>query len=143
MIMQLQRKMFVILALPVAMTCLFMIQSFQKRPQWTAPLSADELKNPFANDTSATSTGKVLFTKNCAACHGPKGKGDGVAGIGLNPPPGNLASSKIQSQTDGAIYWKITEGNPPMASYKTTLSDEQRWQLVSYIRVLGTCSKKK
>lgn len=121
---------------------IFMV-SFQKRPQWTAPPSADAMKNPVAFDTAATSSGKILFTQHCVACHGIKGKGDGVAGIGLNPPPGNLASQKVQNQSDGAIYWKITEGNPPMASYKTTLTDEQRWQLVNYIRLLGTCIKKK
>jgi len=42
----------------------------------------------------------------------------------------------VQNQSDGAIYWKITNGNPPMASYKETLTEEQRWQLVNYIREL-------
>lgn len=132
-----------ILLLVIFFIGMSVIVSFQKRPQWTAPPSADELKNPYSGDTSATSAGKSLFAHHCIACHGPKGKGDGIAGIGLNPPPGNLASQKVQTQSDGAIFWKITEGNPPMASYKTTLTVDQRWQLVNYIRVLGTGSKKK
>lgn len=126
-----------------SLSVVFLSGSFQKRPQWTAPASADVMKNPFVGDASATAQGKKLFTQNCESCHGTKGKGDGVAGIALNPPPGNLVSQKVQSQTDGAIYWKITEGNPPMASYKTVLTDDQRWQLVNYIRELGTNSGKK
>lgn len=118
-------------------------QGFQKKPQWTAPASADEANNPFKNDAAATALGKNLFTQYCESCHGAKGKGDGIAGIALNPPPGNLVSQKVQAQTDGAIYWKITEGNPPMASYKTTLTNDQRWQLVNYIRELGSNNSKK
>lgn len=133
----------IFLASFIVICTLIISQSFQKRPQWTAPPSADAIINPYSGDTAATSSGKLLFIQHCVACHGTKGKGDGVAGIGLNPPPGNLASQKVQAQTDGAIFWKITEGNPPMASYKTILTINERWQLVNYIRALGTIGKKK
>ncbi len=104
--------------------------------EWVAPPSADELKNPFKGDEEATAKGKKLYLKLCAVCHGNKGKGDGVAGAALNPQPANFTKEKVKSQSDGALYWKITEGRPPMASYKETLTDEQRWQLVNYIREL-------
>lgn len=104
---------------------------------WEAPASADKLQNPYKGNNTATEEGKKLYNQLCSVCHGKKGKGDGLAGMNLNPRPANLTSSKVQSQTDGAIYWKITEGNPPMASYKQALTDQQRWQLVNYIRKLG------
>ena len=78
--------------------------------------------------------GKKLYNQMCAVCHGAKGKGDGVAGAALNPKPTNFTSASVQAQTDGAIFWKITEGRSPMASYKTILKEEQRWQLVNYLR---------
>ena len=68
-------------------------------------------------------------------CHGTKGAGNGVAGASLKPKPANFTLKEIQAQSDGAIFWKITEGRTPMAAYKM-LSDTQRWQLVSYIRTL-------
>jgi mono/diheme cytochrome c family protein len=104
---------------------------------WKAPPEADKLSNPLKGNTAATASGKKLYTQFCVICHGEKGKGDGIAGISLNPRPANHSSQKVQSQTDGAIFWKITTGRPPMASYTKTLTEIQRWQLVNYIRELG------
>lgn len=112
-----------------------------QQKKWEAPKGADTLKNPFCNNTVAAAKGKILFDKTCAICHGAKGKGDGVAGVSLNPRPQDLSSSLVQKQTDGAIYWKITTGRPPMASYKSTLTKEQQWQLVNYIRQLKSETK--
>ena len=104
---------------------------------WTAPASANSLKNPYAGNTTATAEGKTLYKQFCAICHGDKGKGDGLAGMSLKPRPANFTKTAVQSQTDGAIFWKMTEGRPPMASYKTVFTEQQRWQLVNYIRQLG------
>ena len=101
---------------------------------WVAPVSADELKNPFAGKPEATAEGKKLFKQYCSVCHGDNGKGDGPAGMALNPRPADYSTEKIQKQTDGALFWKITEGKSPMASYKNILTEEQRWKLVNYIR---------
>jgi mono/diheme cytochrome c family protein len=103
---------------------------------WVAPSSADDIANPFANNEDATKKGKKLYNQLCNICHGDKGKGDGMAGAALTPKPANFTSDKVQSQSDGAIYWKMTEGRAPMAAYKDILKEEQRWQLVNYIRTL-------
>lgn len=102
---------------------------------WAAPKSADALKNPSRENVEAIQAGKKLYVQYCSVCHGDKGKGDGIAGLSLKPKPANFTSSKIQQQSDGAIFWKLTEGKAPMAAYKLILTDEQRWQLVNYIRV--------
>jgi len=103
---------------------------------WKAPAEADKLKNPFEGDATATASGKKLYNQLCAICHGAKGKGDGMAGMALKPKPANFYDLDIQNQSDGAIYWKLTEGRAPMAGYKDILKDDQRWQLVNYIRTL-------
>jgi mono/diheme cytochrome c family protein len=104
---------------------------------WIAPKSADNLKNPVAGIVAATKKGQNIFNTQCAVCHGQKGLGDGIAGASLHPHPANLTADSVQTQSDGAIYWKITTGNSPMASYKNSLSDKERWDLVNYIRKLG------
>ena len=97
----------------------------------------DQLKNPYKGNAAATAEGKKLYMKFCKICHGGKGRGDGIAGINLKPRPRDFTSEKLQEQTDGAIFWKIKTGRPPMAAYEKILKEEQRWQLVNYIRELG------
>ncbi len=109
----------------------------QKPTDWKAPQEANNFENPLAGNNNAIVDGKKLYTKMCVICHGNKGKGDGVAGMSLKPRPTNLATATVQGQSDGAIYWKITEGRPPMATYESVISEEQRWQLVNYIRTFG------
>ncbi|NOX17781.1 MAG: cytochrome c [Chlorobi bacterium] len=109
----------------------------QEGSGWKAPAFVDKLTNRLTDLKAAAKKGKEIFDVQCAICHGPKGKGDGAAGMGLTPRPANLTSERVQSQSDGAIYWKITTGNPPMASYKGTFSKKQRWELVTFIRTLG------
>jgi len=103
---------------------------------WIAPVSADKMENPLKSDINATKAGKKLYAQNCSICHGAKGKGDGLAGMALNPRPSDFTKEIVQNQNDGAIHWKITEGRAPMASYKAEFTEEQRWQLVNYIRSL-------
>ena len=109
--------------------------------QWVAPAWADTLLNPVKNNPGASEAGKKIFNQLCAICHGSSGKGDGVAGMALNPRPANLISKAVQKQSDGALYWKITTGRPPMASYRESLTEEQRWQVVNYIRQLAEKTK--
>lgn len=101
---------------------------------WRAPKEADKLKNPLAENGAELIKGKKLYNQMCAVCHGAKGKGDGVAGAALNPKPTNFTMANVQAQTDGALFWKLSEGRTPMASYKNTLKEDQRWQLVNYLR---------
>ena len=124
----------------LAIAAAFLLSFMNASPErsWKAPPEADKLKNPFENDAEAWKKAEAMFQTLCMICHGEKGHGDGIAGMALTPRPANLTSEDVQKQTDGAIFWKITNGNPPMASYKETLSEEQRWQLVKYIRRLGS-----
>ena len=104
--------------------------------KWIAPASADKIINPLKNDATATASGKKLFKMMCSVCHGSKGKGDGIGGAGLTTKPTNLTSAEFQSQTDGAIFWKIAKGRAPMASYREAIPEKNRWELINYIKTL-------
>lgn len=106
--------------------------------EWVAPSRAARKKNPVEANEASIAQGKVVYVKECASCHGDKGKGDGPAAKDLEKKPGDLTLSKTQEQSDGALFWKITEGNKPMASYEKTLSEEDRWHVINYLRTLAT-----
>jgi mono/diheme cytochrome c family protein len=108
-----------------------------KSQDWVAPADASKIANPVAADATAIATGKALFTTICFVCHGDEGKGDGINAPSLERQPADLSSADVQKQTDGALFWKISEGNPPMLTFKDVLSEEQRWQLVHFLRTLA------
>lgn len=124
---------------------IFFIVIIAATPQngFKAPASADEIKNPLKGNVAATLEGKKTYEQSCVVCHGTTGKGDGIAVTGLSKVPADHSSAAVQAQTDGALYWKIQTGNPPMPSYKQTLTDVQIWQLVNYIRTLSAPVKTK
>lgn len=113
----------------------------QQRVPWVSPAATNAVKNPFAGDKTVLAEAKTLYTANCAPCHGDKGKGDGPAAQALNPKPADHSSAAVQSETDGSLFWKLSEGRNPMPAYKKILTDKQRWELVSYIRTLSKVSK--
>lgn len=106
--------------------------------KWAVPEYTKGLKNPFAGNVAATAEGKVIYEQMCVLCHGLTGKGNGEAGLSMENKPANfLAMKDIPNETDGEIFWKITVGKPPMSSYDELLTEDQRWQLVNYIRALN------
>ena len=115
--------------------CLCLISfSVFAQDNWVAPLDAKEIVNPYNGNQIAAQKGEMLFQKLCWTCHGKSGLGDGPAGKNLNPQPKNFRLNSVQDQSDGELYWKISNGKGMMLPYKHSLSEEQRWQLVNYIR---------
>lgn len=110
---------------------------------WVAPKWADTLTNSNLSNPKFIKSGKGIYHSHCIVCHGDKGRGDGVSGFGLSVTPGDLNDLVTVNESDGAIFWKITNGKRPMMEYKFSLNDEERWQLVAYIRDLQNESKEK
>ena len=104
---------------------------------WNAPATAANLQPPFSTDTKAIKSGRAIYEERCADCHGKSGKGNGPSASDLEKAPTNFRAGKCQSQSDGELFWKITEGRKPMPSYKKKLSEEQRWQVVHYLRTFA------
>ncbi len=109
----------------------------QSSKPWIVPKEASSLKNPVAADALVFADAKKIYTANCAPCHGAKGKGDGIAAANLNPKPADHSSAAIQSESDGSLFYKLSEGRTPMPQYKTIFTEKQRWELVCYIRTLA------
>lgn len=103
--------------------------------RWVAPASSKKLKNPYSGKSSIKK-GQAIYKMRCTVCHGDKGKGDGPGAKALNPKPADHTSKSTQSQTDGELFWKISEGRGAMVSWKLILSKEDRWNLVNFIRTL-------
>jgi len=97
-------------------------------------------KNPLAGNADAITAGKAIYDTNCASCHGAGGKGDGPAGAALTPPPEDLTSVMKEGKADDFLFFRISDGgamapyNSSMPAWKGTLSEEQIWQVISYLQ---------
>lgn len=104
--------------------------------QWVAPERASHRANPTPVTAEAVQHGSALFRRDCEQCHGKSGHGDGPQSGSLQPRPADLASERVQLQSEGAIFWKITEGRGMMP--RATLSESEKWSVIAYLRTLAT-----
>lgn len=93
------------------------------------------LANPYLPSTNMLAVGKKKYETFCSPCHGNYGDGDSrLRGQFPNPP--SLHSEKVRTWKDGNIYHVIVNGQNVMPSYAVQITEEERWSIVSYIRVL-------
>lgn len=120
----------------MALFCVLAFYPVQETEVWKAPVYADTLKNPYRWDTLAYREGKKIYESSCWSCHGKTGKGDGPASANLKKKPADHTGSIVQTQSDGALFWKISKGKGQMLPYERSFTKAQRWKLVNYIRKL-------
>lgn len=111
------------------------------KQQWPAPGDAAAQSNPLKNKPEAIKLGRELYLQRCADCHGREGKGNGYLSAQLKRDgqpiaPTNLASQMVQANTDGELFWKITNGKSPMPASRVRFTDEDRWAIVAFLRTL-------
>jgi mono/diheme cytochrome c family protein len=80
-------------------------------------------------------SGKQIFMKHCAGCHGAEGKGDGYKMLG--PDPANLTASATKKKSDVALLNTIHEGKSSMPSWKVRLSEQDSRDVLAYVRTLS------
>jgi mono/diheme cytochrome c family protein len=104
---------------------------YQQDPHWRVPDEAAARVNPLATRRAAAAGGRKLFLRNCAECHQPDGSGMG------KKHSADFHLPAVQQQSDGTLFWKITNGNSSrgMPAF-SKLPELQRWQLVLYVRAL-------
>ena len=104
--------------------------------EWQAPAEAANLTNPVKDAPNAVRIGEALYNQRCVDCHGKRGYGNGVMSRTIKKAPTNLASRMVQANTDGELFWKITNGRSPMPANHQRFTDEQRWYIVTFLRTL-------
>jgi mono/diheme cytochrome c family protein len=96
-------------------------------------------KNPLAITQQTIADGREAFSHYCVACHGMDAQNTGVPFADrMSPPVPSLASSNVQTYSDGQLKWVIDYGVWPsgMPGSKGILSDEEIWSIVVYLRHL-------
>jgi len=110
---------------------------------WFIPSGGRDEKSPLSSVPGAITRGKAVFSSNCAGCHGAEGKGNG--------PDSDHASDLTDEYRDtinpeGVLFYKVWNGHAvqlrtqvdDMPAYRDTLSRDEVWAVVEYLKVLRT-----
>ena len=128
--------LFVVLLLVAAGSALY---AFFHPGPWIVPEAAKQVANPLKPSQIDLPTSRKLYLDKCAECHGDTGKGDGPQGRMYDPQPKDLTdAAHMNAVSDGELFYKISEGHRPMPAFGKRLTDEQRWQLVLFLRSLSS-----
>jgi len=98
-----------------------------------------------ASSPALVTLGKTTFDKECTACHGPSGNGEGDAAYLLYPRPRDFTSGQFRIistwdgvPTDEDLYRTISRGMPGSAMPSWAhLPEETRWGLVHYVKTFA------
>jgi mono/diheme cytochrome c family protein len=103
------------------------------------PEAYEGARSTVTPDKKTIAAGRALYLKNCAACHGPDGLGDGDAGQSLSPSPAVLAYMITRPiAVDRYLLWSISDGGEQfgseMPAFKDQLTQEEIWEIIAYMR---------
>jgi len=90
-------------------------------------------------DAAVIARGKAVYLTFCAQCHGYNHDGNGTVGQSFQPLPADLRSSKVQSTPQGKIFKSVSYGIPGgrQPALETTITIEDRWHVVAFVKSLG------
>ena len=97
-----------------------------------------DLASPVAPSPQNIAAGRATYQERCLPCHGPRGRGDGPAGVALDPRPADLLLH-VPQHTDGELFYFVSRGIPgtAMPVWRTVLTESERWEIVQYLREIG------
>ena len=89
---------------------------------------------------ASIAAGATLYRETCMRCHGGTGAGDGPQGRGLPRLPADLRAPHTAQHTAGDLFWWITNGIPAagMPGFGTQFTEDQRWELINFLRALSS-----
>jgi mono/diheme cytochrome c family protein len=109
----------------------------QQPKPWVVPDKDAKQANPVKSNAESIAAGKSLWSTHCASCHGKTGLGDGNKAAQLKTQPSDFTKAAAQQQSDGSIFYKISEGRDDMPAFKKKIPDaEDIWNVVNYFRTL-------
>jgi mono/diheme cytochrome c family protein len=94
------------------------------------------LKNPLVSNSDSVAQGGEAYKYFCIQCHGPQADGKGTVGQSFAPLPSDLRAPLVQAQSDGELFIKISLGFRRHPHLADTVSEEDRWATIVYIRSL-------
>lgn len=101
----------------------------------TVEEAESSLTNPINPSAETVAKGQKLFETFCSVCHGLGGKGDGTL-KGLVPQPPDITHASYVQRKDGFFFYRISFGTAVMPAYGHSISREERWIIVHYLRAL-------
>jgi len=95
------------------------------------------LNNPLPMTPAVLEQGRKSYTYYCIQCHGPRLDGRATVGQSFFPLPDNLLDPKVQSQSDGELFYRISLGYKRQPPLYATVSVSDRWAILRYLRALA------
>ena len=134
--MKMKKKISILIASLFMITLFAFVPNTTDQKPWPVPDAAKNKVNPLKGDAASVATGKTLYSQHCKSCHGAKGKGDGTKAATLDTECGDFTKD-LAAQTDGAIFFKTSEGRKDMPSFKKKIPEaDDIWAVVNYLRTL-------
>ncbi len=106
--------------------------------EWIVPDDKKGKLSTFQFDDNTRKAGEKLYSVNCMSCHGAPGKGNFLKMV---PPPPDPATDMIQKNSDGELFYKLTNGRGQMPSFKNALSSDEIWHVISFVRSFNSSYK--
>ncbi len=100
---------------------------------------APSAKNPVKPTADSQAKAKILFTRDCALCHGDTGNGKSDAATSMNLTMGDWTNpATLANKTDSDLFAAIRSGKDPMPAEDVgRANDTEVWNLIIYIRSLS------
>jgi len=96
-----------------------------------------QLTNPLPMTRAIIDQGRQSYLYYCVQCHGPGLDGKATVGQSFYPLPTYLLDPKVQAQTDGELFYKISLGNKRQPPLFATVAAEDRWAVINYLRAIA------
>ena len=132
-----KRKFLLIIGIIAVSIGITAFNILQEPVKWIVPEKYLKMTNPLKADARSINAGRSFFKEYCKDCHGKKGLGNGMKAPDLKIPPADLTTTSVQNQSDGSLYYKISEGHKQMPRNKKDIPDSSDiWDIVNFLRTL-------